>query len=129
MDGKINCDHEAGEFEQKVAKIQEGCRRGDFFEVVLSQSFSTGFAEKPSTLFKRICEQNPSPYSFLINMGKEQLVGASPEMYVRVKEERFETEYDYATRYTHLRAATAFIARLMDLIESLDETVCALATC
>ena len=90
-DGKINCDHEAGEFEQKVAKIQEGCRRGDFFEVVLSQSFSTGFAEQPSTLFKRICEQNPSPYSFLINMGKEQLVGASPEMYVRVKEERFET--------------------------------------
>jgi len=90
-DGKINCDHEAGEFEQKVTKIQEGCRRGDFFEVVLSQSFSTGFAEQPSTLFKRICEQNPSPYSFLINMGKEQLVGASPEMYVRVKEERFET--------------------------------------
>jgi len=90
-DGKINCDHEAGEFEQKVAKIQEGCRRGDFFEVVLSQSFSTGFAEQPSTLFKRICEQNPSPYSFLINMGKEQLVGASPEMYVRVKEGRFET--------------------------------------
>ena len=90
-DGKINCDHEAGEFEQKVAKIQEGCWRGDFFEVVLSQSFSTGFAEQPSTLFKRICEQNPSPYSFLINMGKEQLVGASPEMYVRVKEERFET--------------------------------------
>ena len=90
-DGKIICDHEAGEFEHKVAKIQEGCRRGDFFEVVLSQSFSTGFAEQPSTLFKRICEQNPSPYSFLINMGNEQLVGASPEMYVRVKAERFET--------------------------------------
>ena len=90
-DGKINCDHSKGEFEQKVAKIQEGCRRGDFFEVVLSQSFSTLFSEQPSTLFKRICEKNPSPYSFLINMGKEQLVGASPEMYVRVKGDRFET--------------------------------------
>jgi len=38
-DGKIKCDHAQGEFEQKVAKIQEGCRRGDFFEVVLSQHF------------------------------------------------------------------------------------------
>ncbi len=90
-DGKIHCDHKSGEFEKKVAKIQEGCRRGDFFEVVLSQSFSTGFDEQPSKLFQRICEQNPSPYSFLINMGNEQLVGASPEMYVRVKEDRFET--------------------------------------
>ena len=90
-DGEIKCDHVQGEFEQKVAKIQEGCRRGDYFEVVLSQSFSTSFAEQPSTLFKRICEQNPSPYSFLINMGTEQLVGASPEMYVRVKGNRFET--------------------------------------
>jgi anthranilate synthase len=90
-DGKIKCDHAQGEFEQKVAKIQEGCRRGDFFEVVLSQAFSTAFGEPPSTLFKRICAQNPSPYSFLINMGTEQLVGASPEMYVRVKEDRFET--------------------------------------
>ena len=90
-DGKIKCDHESGEFEKKVKQIQEGCRRGDFFEVVLSQTFSTGFAEQPSNLFQRICEQNPSPYSFLINMGTEQLVGASPEMYVRVKEDRFET--------------------------------------
>ncbi|MBC8257991.1 MAG: anthranilate synthase component I [SAR324 cluster bacterium] len=90
-DGIIKCDHKAGEFEQKVKKIQEGCSRGDFFEVVLSQAFSTGFADRPANLFKRICQQNPSPYSFLINMGKEQLVGASPEMYVRVKEERFET--------------------------------------
>ena len=90
-DGKIQCDHEIGEFEKKVSKIRDGCRRGDFFEVVLSQTFSTGFNDKPSKLFGRICEQNPSPYSFLINMGQEQLVGASPEMYVRIKEDRFET--------------------------------------
>ena len=89
--GKIKCDHAAGDFEKKVLKIKEGCRRGDFYEVVLSQSFSTTFSEKPSTLFNRICDQNPSPYSFLINLGNEQLVGASPEMYVRVKGNRFET--------------------------------------
>jgi len=90
-DGKIECDHAEGEFEKKVLKIKDGCRRGDFYEVVLSQSFSTTFSEQPSTLFKRICDQNPSPYSFIINMGEEQIVGASPEMYVRVKGDRFET--------------------------------------
>ena len=74
-----------------MAIVRDGCKKGDFFEVVLSQSFSTTFSEQPSTLFKRICDQNPSPYSFLINMGKEQLVGASPEMYVRVNGDRFET--------------------------------------
>ncbi len=91
FDGKINCDHAAGEFEEKVKKIKDGCRKGDYYEVVLSQSFSTAFSEKPSTLFDRICDQNPSPYSFLINLGSEQLVGASPEMYVRINSKRFET--------------------------------------
>ncbi|MGK5094076.1 anthranilate synthase component I [Deltaproteobacteria bacterium TL4] len=91
VDGKMICDHQPGEFEQKVAQIREGCHRGDFFEVVLSQSFSTGFQEAPCDLFQRICKSNPSPYSFLINLGEEQLIGASPEMYVRVENRQFET--------------------------------------
>ena len=91
VDGKIHCDHQPGDFEKKVSTIREGCRRGDFYEVVLSQSFSTGFQESPLKLFQRICQRNPSPYSFLINLGEEQLLGASPEMYVRVTGDRFET--------------------------------------
>ena len=84
-------DHQPGEFEKKVQTIREGCREGDFFEVVLSQSFSTAFRDTPTSLFRRICDQNPSPYTFLINLGNEQLVGASPEMYVRVTGQRLET--------------------------------------
>ena len=90
-DGQIHCDHEPGAFQQKVERIREGCQRGDFFEIVLSQAFSTGFNDTPSALFRQICERNPSPYSFLINMGAEQIVGASPEMYVRISGNRFET--------------------------------------
>ncbi len=90
-DGEIRSDHEPGAFQGKVDQVRMGCQRGDFFEVVLSQAFSTGFDRAPSELFRRICERNPSPYSFLINLGDEQLVGASPEMYVRVKGNRFET--------------------------------------
>jgi len=87
----IACDHAPGEFEGKVQRIREGCRRGDFFEVVLSQSFSVPYAGTPAELFRRLCRNNPSPYSFLINLGTEQLVGASPEMYVRAAGRRVET--------------------------------------
>ena len=88
---KIRCDHAPGEFQAKVERIREGCRQGDFFEVVLSQTFSVPYGGTPTELFRRICRRNPSPYSFLINLGGEQLVGASPEMYVRVQGRRMET--------------------------------------
>ncbi len=87
----IVSDHRPEEFQASVERIREGCRKGDFFEVVLSQTFSTPYAGTPTELFRRICRNNPSPYSFLINMGTEQLVGASPEMYVRVNGRRMET--------------------------------------
>lgn len=90
-DSVLTCDHQPGEFEKKVEEIRSRCQQGDFFEVVLSQSFQTGFNSTPLTLFRRICDVNPSPYSFLLNFGKECLVGASPEMYVRVTGDRFET--------------------------------------
>ena len=85
------CDHPPGEFETKVGRIREGCKAGDFFEVVLSQSFQMSARKSPTELFRTICSNNPSPYSFLINMGEEQLIGASPEMYVRVNGRRVET--------------------------------------
>jgi anthranilate synthase len=46
----------------------------------------------PSEVFLRLRERNPSPYGFLMNLGQaEYLVGASPEMYVRVDDDRVET--------------------------------------
>jgi anthranilate synthase len=89
--GPIASDHTPRQFQGLVEKIREGCRVGDFFEVVLSQTFSMPYGGTPTELFRRICANNPSPYSFLINMGTEQLVGASPEMYVRVNGRRVET--------------------------------------
>ncbi len=88
---EVTCDHAPGEFAEKVQHIIEGTKRGDYFEVVLSQTFSTRFESTPTALFKRLALINPSPYMFLINMGEEQLVGASPELYARVIGERYET--------------------------------------
>lgn len=91
LEADIQCDHGPEEFAAKVEKIRQGCRAGDFFEVVLSQTFSMPYGGTSADLFRTICKNNPSPYSFLINMGEEQLVGASPEMYVRVAGSRVET--------------------------------------
>lgn len=90
-DTEITCDHRPGEFAEKVNQVMHGAKQGDYFEVVLSQSFSTRFSGKPTELFQRIASINPSPYMFLLQFGDEQLIGASPEIYVRVTGKRYET--------------------------------------
>lgn len=89
--GEIRIDHGPGEYADKVRQVQEGCRKGDFFEVVPSQLFYTGYGGTPAELFEIVRRVNPSPYEFLINLGDEQLVGSSPEMFVRVDGDFVET--------------------------------------
>lgn len=89
---KLDCDHQEDEYAEIVHKAKERFACGDLFEVVPSQTFYTHYTEKPSMLFKQMKERNPSPYGFFINLGEEEyLVGASPEMYVRVTGNRVET--------------------------------------
>ncbi len=86
------CDHVPGEYAQLVEKAKERFTCGDLFEVVPSQTFYLPCPEKPSVIFKRMRDKNPSPYGFFMNLGEgEYLVGASPEMYVRVQGNRVET--------------------------------------
>ena len=75
----------------KVETVREGMRRGDYYEVVLRQTFRTPYSGKASDLFRRVQQASPSPYEFLLQFGEEQLVGASPEMFVRVEGARVET--------------------------------------
>jgi anthranilate synthase len=85
-------DHEPGEYAAMVRVARESFKRGDLFEVVPGQTFFDACPAPPSALFGRLRESNPSPYGFLMNLGEaEYLVGASPEMYVRVEGDRVET--------------------------------------
>lgn len=85
-------DHEPGEYAAGVRLAKESFRRGDLFEVVPGQTFFSPCPAPPSELFRRLRERNPAPYGFLINLGQDEyLVGASPEMYVRVDGVRVET--------------------------------------
>jgi len=85
-------DHEPGEYARLVEKAKESFRRGDLFEVVPGQKFFERCENKPSAIARRLKAINPSPYSFFINLGeREYLIGASPEMFVRVSGRRVET--------------------------------------
>jgi anthranilate synthase len=85
-------DHEPGAYAAVVRVAREAFKRGDLFEVVPGQTFFEPCPSPPSELFLRLRERNPSPYGFLMNLGDaEYLVGASPEMYVRVDGDRVET--------------------------------------
>jgi anthranilate synthase len=88
---EIVSDHTAEEYMAKVETVREGMRLGNYYEVVLRQTFSAPFDANPSELFRRIQKSNPSPYEFIIQMGEEQLVGASPEMFARVEGMEVET--------------------------------------
>jgi anthranilate synthase len=87
----ITADHTPEEYMANVEVVREGMRRGDYYEVILSQTFRTAYSGKASELFTRMQRANPSPYEFLIQFADEQLVGASPEMFVRVEGPRVET--------------------------------------
>src|SRR5262249_46533358 len=83
--------HAPGEYAATVRLAQEAFRRGDLFEVVPGQMLYERCPAPPSEVFRRLRLRNPAPYGFLVNLGEaEYLIGASPEMYVRVDGDRVE---------------------------------------
>jgi len=78
-------DHQPGEYAASVADAVEYFRRGDLFEVVPGQTFYERPTSTPSAIARRLQQINPAPFGFMINLGAaEYLIGASPEMFVRV---------------------------------------------
>ncbi|HEX5227186.1 MAG TPA: anthranilate synthase component I [Bryobacteraceae bacterium] len=90
-DNEIQSNHQPEEYMAKVEAVREGMRQGEYYEVVLRQTFQANYSGKASALFQRIQKSSPSPYEFLLQLGDEQLIGASPEMFVRVEGNRVET--------------------------------------
>ncbi len=122
------CDHEPGGYAKGVENARNYFARGDMFEVVPSQKFTEPCAVQPAELFRRLRLQNPSPYGFLINLGEaEWLVGASPEMYVRVDGDRVETcpiSGTIARGTTPLDDASQILALLNSSKDESELTMC-----
>ena len=85
-------DHVPGEYAKLVVAAKESFRRGDLFEVVPGQVFYEACKDSPSAIYERLKKINPAPFGFIMNLGEQEyLVGASPEMFVRVTGRRVET--------------------------------------
>ena len=103
-------DHEPGEYAALVESAKASFARGDLFEVVPGQAFRRPVRTSPADVFAYLKRNNPAPYAALMNLGgQEFLVGASPEMFVRVAGSRVETVPISGT-----------IARGVDAIEDAD---------
>lgn len=85
-------------FEQMVEDSKEYIRAGDIFQIVLSQRFSRDFAGTPLDLYRALRTVNPSPYMFLLETGDFALVGASPEVHVRLTGRKVEIRPIAGTR-------------------------------
>jgi anthranilate synthase component 1 len=75
------------DFKAAVKKAKQYILDGDVMQVVLSQRMSKPFAASPLALYRALRTLNPSPYMFLFDFGDFQVVGASPEILVRLEGE------------------------------------------
>jgi len=75
------------DFKSAVRKAKQYIVDGDIMQVVLSQRMSKPYAASPLALYRALRTLNPSPYMFFFDFGDFQVVGASPEILVRLEGE------------------------------------------
>ena len=96
--GPIESNMTRAEFEAAVERVREYVFAGDAFQVVPSQRFAARMSLDPFAVYRGLRTVNPSPYMFFLDFGDVALVGASPEMLVKVSGGRVETRPIAGTR-------------------------------
>ena len=85
---QLNANMSREQFEAMVLTAKEYIAAGDVIQVVLSQCFKTELRRDPLDLYRALRCINPSPYMFFLDLGDLQLVGASPEILVRLEDKQ-----------------------------------------
>ncbi len=81
---RSNFSHDG--YKAAVEKAKDYIRAGDIFQVVPSQRWAMDFPLPPFALYRSLRRTNPSPFMFFFNFGGFQVVGASPEILVRLRD-------------------------------------------
>ena len=84
--GELRSNFTPEGYKAAVEKAKDYIRAGDIFQVVPSQRWAMDFALPPFALYRSLRRTNPSPFMFFFNFGGFQVVGASPEILVRLRE-------------------------------------------
>ncbi len=96
---------ERADFETAVETGKEFVRSGDIIQFVPSQRFTKPFAKTPIELYRALRTVNPSPYMFILDAGDYAIVGASPEVHVRLTDGLVEIRPIAGTRKRGVTAA------------------------
>ncbi|MBD3418685.1 MAG: anthranilate synthase component I [Chitinivibrionales bacterium] len=96
--GELVSNFDKAQYEQAVERCKEYILAGDIFQVVLSQRFAIDIDAEPFDLYRILRTVNPSPYMYFVNCGDASILGASPEMLVRVEDGIAETRPIAGTR-------------------------------
>ena len=83
---KIKSNTSKKNFLNMVSKAKKYIKKGDIFQVVLSQRFETNLSKSPLEIYKKLRITNPSPFMYFFNFHDFQIIGASPEILVRLRE-------------------------------------------
>ena len=87
-DIKVKSNTPKNKFLKMVNKAKEYIKLGDIFQVVLSQRFEAKLTKKPLDIYKKLRITNPSPFMFFFNFNDFQIIGASPEILVRLRDNK-----------------------------------------
>ncbi len=82
---KIKSNISKKKFISNVNKAKKYIKIGDIFQVVLSQRFESKLTKKPIEIYKKLRKTNPSPFMYFFNFNDFQIIGASPEILVRLR--------------------------------------------
>ncbi len=82
---KVSSNTSKNKFLDIVKKAKKYIKAGDIFQVVLSQRFEAKLSKKPLDIYKKLRVTNPSPFMFFFNFHDFQIIGASPEILVRLR--------------------------------------------
>ena len=85
---KVKSNIPKSKFISMVNKAKKYIKLGDIFQVVLSQRFETNLNKKPLDIYKKLRITNPSPFMFYFNFNDFQIIGASPEILVRLRDNK-----------------------------------------
>jgi len=85
---KVRSNTSKNKFLKMVNKAKEYIKIGDIFQVVLSQRFEASLSKKPLEIYKKLRVTNPSPFMYFFNFKDFQIIGASPEILVRLRDNK-----------------------------------------
>ena len=85
---KVRSNTPKNKFLKMVNKAKKYIKLGDIFQVVLSQRFEAKLTKNPLEIYKKLRITNPSPFMFFFNFNDFQIIGASPEILVRLRDNK-----------------------------------------